>query len=78
MLVSIQTLRCIVFLEAVAFEVAEQRRFDRNLVLTDDEALTLAHRLVCLVPRMLLDLCCCEAFVRVSLKNFVDQVDTLR
>ena len=55
-LVAIQTLCSIVFLKAVAFKVAKQRGLDRNLVLSNDQALALADGLVGLIPRVLLDL----------------------
>ena len=77
MLVAIEALSCIVFLEAVAFKVSEKRWLDRNLVLTDDQSLALAHRLICLVPRVLFDLVSCQPLVRVCFENFVYQVDTL-
>jgi len=54
--VAIQTLRSIVLFETIAFEVAEQRRLDGDLVLADNEALTFADGLISLIPGVLLDL----------------------
>ena len=44
--VLVQTSRRILFLEAIALEIDEQGRFNRNLVLTDDQALVLANWLI--------------------------------
>lgn len=76
-LVSIQALCCIVFLEAIPFEIAQQRGLNRDFILPNNKPLTLAHRLVCLVPRVLLDLLCRESLIRISLKYLVNQVDAL-
>ena len=77
-LVAIQALRGVVLLKAVSFEVAEEGRLDRNLVLPDDQPLALADGLVGLVPGVLLDLGGGEALVGVGLEDLVDQVDALR
>ena len=77
MLITIEALCRIVLLEPIAFKVAKQRGLYRNLVLSNDQALALTDWLVSLVPRMLFDLGCCQSLVRVSLKDLVDQVDTL-
>ena len=76
-LVAIEALSCVVFLEAVAFKVSEKRWFNGNLVLADDQTLALAHRLICLVPRVLLDLVRSQPLVRVCFENLVYQVDTV-
>lgn len=76
-LVAVQALSGIVFLEAVSFEVAEEGRLDRNLVLPDDQPLALADGLIGLVPGVLLDLGCGEALVGVRLEDLVDQIDAL-
>lgn len=77
-LVAIEALSCVIFLEAIAFKVSEKRWLDGNLVLAYDQSLALAHRLICLVPRVLLDLVSCQPLVRVCFEDFVYQVDTLR
>ena len=77
MLVTIEALCCIIFLEAVAFEISEKRWLDWDLILTNYKSLAFAHRLVCLVPRMLFDLSCCEALIGVGLKYFIDEVDAV-
>ena len=76
-LVAIKALSCVVFLEAIAFKVSEKRWFDGNLVLADDQSLAFAHRLICLVPWMLLDLVSGQPLVRVCFENLVYQVDTV-
>ena len=76
-LVAIQTLSCIVLLKTIAFEVSEQGRLNGNLILPNDQALALTHRLVSLIPRVLLDLVSSEPLVWVCLEDLVDQVDTL-
>ena len=76
-LITIETLGRIVFLKAIAFEISEQRGLNRDLVLSDDETLTLADRLVGLIPRVLFNLRSCQALVWVRFQDFVDQVDTL-
>ena len=76
--VAIETLSGIVFLKAIAFKVTQQRGLDRDLVLSNDEALALTDRLVSLIPRVLLDLGCCQSLVGVRLQDLVDQVDALR
>ena len=76
-LVAIQTLCSIVFLKPIAFKIAKQRGLYRDLVLSDNQALALTHRLVSLVPRMLFDLSCRQSLIRVRLQDLVDQVDTL-
>ncbi len=65
-LVAIQTLRCIVFFETISFKVAKKRGLDWNFVLSYDKSLTFTNRLICLVPRMLLDLRRSQPLVRVS------------
>ena len=76
-LVAIKALSRIVFLEPIAFKVAKQRGLYRDLVLSNNQALALTDGLVSLVPRMLLDLGCCQSFIGVRLQDLVDQVDTL-
>ena len=75
--IAVQTLCSIVFFEAIALQVAEKRRFDRNFVLPNDEALAFAHGLVGLVPGMLFDLRCSQSLVRVRFQNLVDKVHAL-
>ena len=75
-LVTIQTLSCIVFLETIAFKISEKWGLDRDLVLTNDESLALANGLVCLIPGVLLNLICSQALVRVRFKNLVNEVNT--
>jgi len=75
--VPIQALRRIVFLEAIALEVAKQGGLDGNLILPDDQTLTFAHRLVGLVPGVLFDLRRCQPLVRVRLQNLINEVDAL-
>ena len=77
MLVTIEALGSVVFLEAIAFEIPEQGWFDGDLVLSNDEALTFADGLVGLIPGMLLDLRRCQTFVRVSFQDFVYQVNAI-
>ena len=76
-LVAIKTLCRIVFLKPIAFKVTKQRGLYRDLILSNDKALALTNRLVSLIPRMLLDLSCCQSLVGVRLQDLVDQVDTL-
>jgi hypothetical protein len=71
-LVAIQTVHSVIFLESVSLEVDEQRRFDRDLILTDDEALIPANWLVQLVPRMLLDLLSRESLVWIGLHDLLE------
>ena len=58
-LVAIETLCRIVFLEPISFKVTKQRGLYRDLVLSNNQALALTDGLVSLVPWMLLDLSCC-------------------
>ena len=76
-LVAIQALSCIVLFETIAFEISEKGRLDRNLILSNDQALAFADGLIRLIPRVLLDLICCQPLIRVRFKNFVDQIDTV-
>ena len=73
-LVAVQALRRIVLLEAVAFEVSEERGLDRDLVFANDQALAPANWRVGLVPGVLLDLLSSESLVRVGLQDFVYQI----
>ena len=77
MLVSIQTLRCVVFLETIAFEISEQGRLNWYFVLANNQALTLADRFVGLIPRVRLDLFRCITLIRVRLENLIDQINAL-
>ena len=77
MLVAIETLCRIVFLEPISFKVTKQRGLYRDLVLSNDQSLTFTDGLVSLVPWMLLDLGCCQSLIGVRLQDLVDQVDTL-
>ena len=77
MLVAIQTLRCVVFLETIAFEISEQGRLNWYFVLANNQALTLADRFVGLIPRVRLDLFRCITLIRVRLENLIDQINAL-
>ena len=76
-LITIQALSCIVFLEAVAFEISKKRGFNRNLILTNYQSLALTDGLISLVPGVLLDLICGQSLVRICFENLIDEVDTL-
>ena len=45
--------------------------------MTNYKSLALAYRLVCLVPRMLFDLSCCEALIGVGLKYLIDEINAV-
>ena len=77
MLVTIEALCGVVLLEAVSFEVSEETRLDRNLILANNQSLALAHWLVSLVPGVRLDLVSCQALIRVRFEDFVYQVNTV-
>ena len=77
MFVPIQALSCIVLLESVAFEISEKRRLDWDLVLTDNQPLAPADRLVRFVPWVLLYLCSRESLIWVGFENLIDKVYTL-
>jgi hypothetical protein len=66
-LVAIQTLRRIVFLEAVAFEISEEGGFDWNFVFANNQSLAFADWFVSLIPWVLLYLLRRQPFVGVCL-----------
>lgn len=74
MLVSVKTSCGVVFLEVVSFKVDQKRRFNWNLILTDDEPLIFADWLITFEPRMSLDLLRSESLIRVSLHNPVEKI----
>ena len=73
-LVPIETGRGVVLLEPIPLEVAQQRGFYRNLIFAHNQSLVGAHRLVLLVPVMLLDLLGSQSLVWVRLHDLVEQV----
>ena len=71
MLVAVETSCRIVLFESVALQIGKQRWLNGNLILANDETFVGAHRLVLLIPWVLLDLLRREALVWVCLHDLV-------
>lgn len=63
--------------KAELLKLLQHRRFDWDLVLADDKALSLANWLMKLEPGMLLYLVSAITFFRIGLHNSIQKIDTV-
>lgn len=70
-LITIQTLHCVVLFDPKALQIAQNLRLNRNFILTDYETLILTDGFVESEPGVLSNLLTRDTLVRIGLQNLI-------